>query len=42
MDAIVREAYAEVYKGNLVNIEAATQRYLQDYAHLIYIGKELP
>ena len=40
VDEIVREAYAEVYKGNLEDIEESTQRYMQDYSQYIYEGKE--
>ena len=40
VDSIVRQAYQELDIGNMVDIEAATKRYLEDYAQFIYNGKE--
>ena len=40
VDSIVRQAYDEVYKGNLVDIEAATNKYVEDYGPYIYNGIE--
>ena len=39
--SIVRLAYQEVCKGNMVDTEAATKRYLEDYEPYIYNGKEV-
>ena len=41
VDAIVRGAYAKVYKGNMANIEEATNKYLEEYSHLIYCERKL-